>query len=625
MHSTSLFLLATSAADKPNVGYGTLVALVLFIVASMWIGLLANKAMQSSGFAKGFFLGNRGLGAWALALTATVQSGGTFMGFPSLVYTHGWAVALWICGYMVVPITGFGVLGKRLAQVSRKTGAITVPDLFRARFQSPALGLTASLLIMFYMSFMMVAQFKAGALVMKLAWPKSKTLALAEDADAYRFSKDSISALSAGGMPMAVTAKLEPLADQSFETDAALKARLAELLSADEVKSHEAKIVEAAQPTDWLYLIGLVVFTLTVVGYTLLGGFLAAVWTDLFQSIMMLVGVVILLALALNQAGGMEAATLKAVESTGPGFAFGPGYDPKATGREFMPLGLAFSFFWVWVFAGVGSPAGMVRIMAGKSTEVIRKSIFLLSGYNALIYMPLVMICICGRVIIPNLDKLGKTDEIIPRLALNTTQSLPGGSFIAGLILAAPFGAVMATVSSYLVVIASGLVRDVYQRFINPQAGTHDLRRLSYLAMIAIGAIAILANIKPVAYLQAIVVFSGTGAAATFCVPALMLAYWRRANVPGMLASMFAGAGTMVVLYGLGFLEAFGLAVLPLQNIGPVTRFHPYYLLEIDPLLWGLLASLLAGVGVSLATDPPDEALVSKLFDAEPVPEPETA
>src|SRR5579863_3996333 len=141
----SPLLLAATAADKPGVGYGTLVALVLFIIASMWIGMLANKAMSSGTFMKGFFLGNRGLGAWALALTATVQSGGTFMGFPSLVYTHGWIVALWIGGYMVVPITSFGVLGKRMAQLSRKTGALTVPDIFRARFNSPALGLTASL------------------------------------------------------------------------------------------------------------------------------------------------------------------------------------------------------------------------------------------------------------------------------------------------------------------------------------------------------------------------------------------------------------------------------------------------------------------------------------------------
>src|SRR5580700_9190077 len=100
--------------------WGTLTALVLFILASMWIGVLANRATRAGSFMKGFFLGNRGLGSWALALTATVQSGGTFMGYPSLVYTHGWSVVLWIAAYMVVPITGFGILGKRLAEISRR-------------------------------------------------------------------------------------------------------------------------------------------------------------------------------------------------------------------------------------------------------------------------------------------------------------------------------------------------------------------------------------------------------------------------------------------------------------------------------------------------------------------------
>ena len=601
-----------AASDNPGVGYGTLVALVLFILASMWIGMLANKAMQSGTFMKGFFLGNRGLGAWALALTATVQSGGTFMGFPSLVYTHGWTVALWICSYMVVPITGFGVLGKRLAQIARRTGALTVPDLFRARFNSPALGLTASLLVMFYMSFMMVAQFKSGALVMKLAWPNSGTLALAEDATIHRLPREKIAELN---IPDEVAEKAALIADKDFDDEGKFKKALAEVLTPEEVTKHQPKILPAASPIDWLFYVGLAIFTLTVVGYTMLGGFLAAVWTDLFQSVMMLIGVVLLLALAVSAAGGVEHATVEAMAKTGPTFVFGPGYDPKHEGREYLPLGLAISFFWVWVLTGVGSPAGMVRIMASKSTEVIRKSIFLLSGYNYLIYLPLVVICICGRALIPDLPP-GKTDEIIPQLALLTTAKLPFGSFIAGLILAAPFGAVMATVSSYLVVIASGLVRDVYQRFINPHADAKTLRRLSYLAMMGVGAIAVAANIRPVAYLQAIVVFSGTGAGATFLVPALMAAFWRRATVAGAFAGMLGGSGAIVFLYVQGF-----RGVGQDRLIGPVTTFRPYFLFDLDPFLWGFAASLILGVGISLLTAPPEPALVSKLFDAEPRPD----
>src|ERR1700726_3391098 len=123
---------AEALSQRP--GLGGLVALLIVIAGCVWLGTVAQRAIKKGSFLTGYFLGNRGLGAWALALTATVQSGGTFMGFPALVYSHGWVVALWIAAYMVVPLTGLGVLGKRIAQISRATGAITVPDLFRERF-----------------------------------------------------------------------------------------------------------------------------------------------------------------------------------------------------------------------------------------------------------------------------------------------------------------------------------------------------------------------------------------------------------------------------------------------------------------------------------------------------------
>lgn len=616
-------------------GVGTVAALLVFIVASVWLGTLAQRAVEKGSFLKGYFLGNRGLGAWALALTATVQSGGTFMGFPSLVYSFGWVVALWIAAYMVVPLTGFGVLGKRLAQLSRRMGAITVPDLFRSRFESPAAGLMASLLILFFMSFMMVAQFKAGAIVMQVSWPGSGALTLDE-----------------------------------------------------------------AGPTggDYYYRLGLAIFALTVVGYTLIGGFLAAVWTDLFQSVMMLIGVMILLPLALLAAGGLPAASrnlaremavqppaagddkrqenslpvegrMRALDAAlrhyaarnggrlpdgldeldqpvaelADGVAYlsgGVAIDPPGSMRRtlvaitlkdadgwqtalysngvvrsgklgrpgelltgpgpagFHPLGMAFSFFFVWVFAGMGSPAGMVRVMACKDTRTIRRSIFLLACYNMLIYIPLVVICICGRTLLPDLQK---SDEIIPRLALMSTGDLWGGSFIGGLILAAPFGAVMATVSSYLVVIASGLVRDVYQRFINPAASETTIRWLSYFFMVLVGAIAVAACLRPPDYLQSVVVFSGTCGAATFVVPALMAVYWRRATAAGAMAAMGAGVLTVLGLYSINWLQG---------------EFKTYPLLGIDPIVWGLAASLIVGIAASLASQPPSRQLVSKLFDA---------
>ena len=131
----------------------------------MWIGVLANRATREGSFLKGFFLGNRGLGSWALALTATVQSGGTFMGYPSLVYTHGWSVVALdrqLHGRADHGVRHLGqAAGANLAPLRGHYDARLVP---RAISQSRLWDWSRRLFILFYMSFMMVAQFKAGAL-----------------------------------------------------------------------------------------------------------------------------------------------------------------------------------------------------------------------------------------------------------------------------------------------------------------------------------------------------------------------------------------------------------------------------------------------------------------------------
>lgn len=537
-------LLAQTADGGTQVGVGAMLMLVLFILGSLWIGAMANRASSAGGFMKGFFLGNRGLGVWALALTATIQSGGTFMGFPSLVYSHGWIVALWIGSYMVVPITGFGILGKRLAHLSRRTGAITVPDMFRVRFNSPTLGLISTLFILFYLSFLMFAQFKAGAIVLQLAWPGGSDLALTEDA---------------------------------------------------------AGIAEVR------YHIGLLVFATTVVAYTLAGGFLAAVWTDLFQSVLMFAGVMLLLVASLSAVGGLEQATLKSLQNTGPGFVFGPGYSAADSDHQFLPLSLAFSFFVVWIWGGVGAPAGLVRLMASQNTNVIRKSIYVLSVYNLGIYLPLIVICVCGRALLPD---LAKSDEIVPRMALLTTANWPGGSLIAGLILAAPFGAVMSTVSSYLVVLSSGIVRDIYQRLLRPQAQRRELRLAAWATMILAGLISVAVMWSPPKFLQVFIVFSTSGAAATFLVPAIMACYWRRATPAGVAAGMVSGAAVVLLLYVCGI-----MGWSPEQKVGATGGFKPWFLLGLEPLIWGLLMSTTSAVLVSLLTKPLAAEHISRLFD----------
>ena len=335
-----------------------------------------------------------------------------------------------------------------------------------------------------------------------------------------------------------------------------------------------------------------------VVGYTIIGGFLAAVWTDLFQSVLMFLGVLSLLPLAVTAAGGMEQATLTAVSHTDARFAWGPGY--SADGRSFHTVGLALSYFFVSSSPAWARPRAWSGSWRPAPRRRIRRAVVLLGVYNLGIYLPLVVISIAARSVLP---RLSAPDEVIPRLAFGTTRELWGGSLVAGLILAAPFGAVMATVSSYLVVISVRCrARCVCQRLLRPAASDAELRRLSRLTMVVVGAVAVLANLRPVAYLQAVVVFSSTSAAATFVVPALMMAFWRRATTAGRLSAMLAGSAVMFALFATGWALSWR-GYDPM--IGPATSFRPYYLLGLEPIVWGLAGSLTAGVGVSLVTAPP--------------------
>jgi len=719
------------------------IAFLLYTAAVFVVAIFSHRLLRKRSFLQEYFLGSRGLGVWALAMTyaATSASGGSFTGFPALIYEHGWILALWIASYMIVPVCCMGILGKRINQVARKSGAITVPDVFRDRFRSPALGILASLLLAFFMAFNLVAQFKAGAIIIER---------LFRDLPGY-----------------ASAARLIEWIPQTFS-------------------------VFSSSPPEASYCLGLLVFAGAVIAYTAYGGFRAVVWTDVLQGIVMLVGVLLLLVFTLRAVGGLDVITdleksrLRATVTLVAGadfdvlhddlvlrarfgdrtwelrnerkislarntsttvvflFADGPVPDPDAArapdsidvvqardsrdrirveplafdprtrrfsarltcdrdlslppgrlrvsfdgvdpaftltnengisfarsgaeeevltaeasfiatpdasavalpgndarslvpqvetvdaltanlrvdssrieprhnlisgpglhpeqGDGFLPFGLAFSFFVMWAISGAGQPTTMVRLMAFESTKVYRRAMFSVCIYYTLIYIPLVVIFVAARHLLPNLDR--------PDMAMAETVLAVAPGVLAGVILAAPFAAVMSTVDSFLLAISSSVVRDVYQRSINPRASEQRIRRLSYATTLLVGLIVMFGAFNPPRFLQTIIVLTTAGLACTFLAPMFFTLYWKRMTSTGCMAGIVAGFSTCFGLYVLGWLGAFSLP----DDVTP----HPAGVL---PVIWGLAASIAATIVGSLLSRPPPEDLVTLYFKrAEPRP-----
>lgn len=146
----------------------TLVPLLLFMGLMLAVGFVV-RYRQRAGLAKNFleqyFIGNRELGGFVLAMTtvATYSSVSSFVGGPGMAWKVGFG---WL--YMaIVQVTAIflvlGIFGKRVALLSRRFKAVTVVDILRERFQSDFLAGAAAFVIVLFFCGTMTAQFVGGA------------------------------------------------------------------------------------------------------------------------------------------------------------------------------------------------------------------------------------------------------------------------------------------------------------------------------------------------------------------------------------------------------------------------------------------------------------------------------
>ena len=138
----------------------------LFLVVALVVAFVARRqSAKGGGFVSEYFLGSRSLGPFVLAMTtiATYGSVSSFVGGPGQAWSIGWG---WV--YMAtVQVTAlfllYGILGKKMALISRKLGAVTVIDVIRQRFQSNVLEVLSAAIMVLFFATTMIAQFVGGA------------------------------------------------------------------------------------------------------------------------------------------------------------------------------------------------------------------------------------------------------------------------------------------------------------------------------------------------------------------------------------------------------------------------------------------------------------------------------
>ncbi len=289
--------------------------------------------------------------------------------------------------------------------------------------------------------------------------------------------------------------------------------------------------------TGYPYIVGLILFGISVVLYTAIGGFRAVVLTDAIQGIVMVVAVVVILLAVINAGGGMESCiqSLKAID---------PGLITPTGPKESVPQPFVLSF-WVLVGIGIlGLPQTTQRCMGYRDSKAMHDAMIIGTLLIGFMILCAHLAGALGRAILPELPA---GDLAMPSLIVELLSPVWAGVFIAG-----PLAAIMSTVDSMLLLVSAAIIKDLYIHYrLKGDASRMTLggiKKMSLICTIVVGLMVFIAAVQPPDLLVWINLFAFGGLEAAFLCPIVIGLYWDKANSTGAISSIVIGIGTFIVL-----------------------------------------------------------------------------
>ncbi|MDH4094080.1 MAG: sodium:solute symporter family protein [Betaproteobacteria bacterium] len=314
---------------------------------------------------------------------------------------------------------------------------------------------------------------------------------------------------------------------------------------------------------------GIIIGGVIVLGYTIWGGMWSVAMTDLFQSIVILVGLCAIAWLVSDMAGGTGKVIAAAVDA----------------GRfEFWPKGGVKEWLWfvaAWMTLAVGSiPQQDVfqRVTSAKNEQTAVRAT-LLGGaiYFCFAFVP-IFIAYSALVIDPSMSQLFAAEDgreiqrILPDLILERTPLWAQVLFFGALL-----SAILSTASGALIA-PTALATENIVRPLLPRMGDRQFLLLLRLVLVTFSLAALLFALNSTSTMYEMVQNAYKVTLVSCLVPLAAGVFWKRANVAG---------ATLSVVLGLG---AWGVA----EVVAPEATLPPQ-LVGLAASLFGMVMGVYAG------------------------------
>ena len=338
---------------------------------------------------------------------------------------------------------------------------------------------------------------------------------------------------------------------------------------------------------DFDYRIAVTIGTISVVSYTLFGGFMAVCWTDMIQGLMMMAALLIVPICALNNIPNNFQDIISLTNEANPYF-LNLFVDSKGEQLSFLTIiSLA-----AWGLGYFGQPHVLARFAAIKDYRELKVSRRIAVTWTFLCMLGAVAVGWCGMIYFKeNSLMLGDPEQIFIQLV-----SILFHPLMAGILLAAILAAIMSTADSQLLICSTTIAEDLYARFIRPTATPKELLHLGRISVAVISIIATVLAYNPSSTVLGLVSYAWAGLGASFGPSLLMSLYWKRINYQGTLTGIIIGGATTIAWKYYSHLLPGDLGML----------------YEIIP---GFVISLVSIIIVSLATSPPEQDILDKFVE----------
>ncbi len=272
---------------------------------------------------------------------------------------------------------------------------------------------------------------------------------------------------------------------------------------------------------------GIIIVAFFVITYTLLAGMLSVAYLDIFNGILMTAAIFTAVPFLIHHAGGLGTIIANVTPR-------------KNAFLGNMSLLQALGYFVPTLLLALGNANMYQRFFSAKNEREARKSVIGWVIGVILLGLALQSLAVIGSSIFKGLDAT-QSSRIIVLVAHKGVPVAVGCALMAAIM-----AIIISTANSFLLVPATNVVRDIYQRFINPGLPDKKMIVLSRIVVIVLGFFAyMLISFFPRILDAAYAAYTIYGAGIT---PALMAVFfWKRATSAAGVLSILGGMTTTII------------------------------------------------------------------------------